>query len=601
MPSPATCRHAEPDARIAAQRAVIARFEAALWEGGFNDRLLASYQAAWRRLEALLAQTGTEARHHFLIVIPVADSPVHLRDCLQSLLELCRTFGYGGQEKGYWRKVTVLLADDSGDAEAVARHRAIARSFDQGGLTTRYFGLPEQLALLERLSHLDLAPIVGRHDRQAFHHKGQAMMRNIAYLKCAEMAAAFNGEPWLIYTVDADQAFKVKVATAEGGRDVAAVNFLFHLDAIFSRPEVQVLTGKVVGDPPVSPAVMAGNFLADVIGFVAEMAAAEPGLAYRQPDLGGGGDAAYHDMPDLFGFKGEAAAYRYRCPLPGEPDNAACFADFARRLNGFFHGEHPTRVTWFEPGDAQASVAAARTVYTGNYVFRPEALGWFIPFAPLRLRMSGPTMGRMLRAELNQAGAEGFVAANLPMLHARTLEETGQSEFRPGVVDEECGVDLCGEFERQFHGDVMLFAMEHLTALGYPPKALARKVVTATLEAVRGEMRRRYGDKQEAILARLTQLDALLDDPTRWWNHTGEHAAAVARFHAFSANIRRNFAADSPCYARIDAPHNWEAWRERQTGAITAYQSNRRTWEQALATFIPPRPLGEGRGVRQRR
>jgi hypothetical protein len=45
-----------PDEQIAAQHAVIARFESALWDDGFDESLLPSYQSAWRRLEALIAE-----------------------------------------------------------------------------------------------------------------------------------------------------------------------------------------------------------------------------------------------------------------------------------------------------------------------------------------------------------------------------------------------------------------------------------------------------------------------------------------------------------------------------------------------------------------
>jgi len=85
-----------PEAQIAAQHAVINRFETALWEGGFNKSLLPSYQSASRRLEALIAARGDDRRHHFVLIIPVADSPAQLRRCLASLLELCRLYGYGG-------------------------------------------------------------------------------------------------------------------------------------------------------------------------------------------------------------------------------------------------------------------------------------------------------------------------------------------------------------------------------------------------------------------------------------------------------------------------------------------------------------------------
>jgi len=603
-----------PPADLAQQRAAIAHLEARLWAaGGDDETLLAAYQSAWRQWESMHAACGDDRRHHFVLIIPVADSPVHLKACLHSLLELCRAFGYGGCEAGRWRKVSVLLADDSGEAGVIAQNRAIAREFDAHGLTVHYFGLEEQLALMDKLDGIDLAASAGKHARTAFHHKGQAMMRNIAYLKCADMPACSLGEPVLFYTFDADQEFKVKIPTAQGGRDVLAVNFLFHLDEIFRTRDISVLTGKVVGDPPVSPAVMAGNFLEDVLGFLRELAHASPDAPYRQPQVGGGGEAAYHDMADLFGFQRQALPYRYRCPLSGEPDNAACFAEFARHLNSFFHGEHPTRVTWYQHEEVMASVQPARTIYTGNYVFRPESLGWFIPFAALRLRMSGPTMGRMLKAHM---GAR-FVSANLPMLHKRTLENTGQSEFRPGVHDSRACVDLCGEFERQFHGDVMLFSMERLTAQGYlsssspgyprndsapmgddsgdfsEPGAQRftspdAETVRSVLFAMQGEMREKYRIKQHALLANLSALDALLSDQTGWWHARADLHDACAAFQRFAANLLRNFGEDSPCWQRIDDAARRDDWCTRQGQAILGFGTSRHLWESALARLRRP-------------
>ena len=106
--------------------------------------------------------------------------------------------------------------------------------------------------------------------------------------------------------------------------------------------------------------------------------------------------------------------------------------------------------------------------------------------------------------------------------------------------------------------------------------------MTACLDAVRDDMRRRYRDKQEAILARLAHLETLLDDPSRWWNQSDEYAEALAHFRAFAANIQRNFGPASPCYARIDAPGNWADWRGRQVAAITGIHAQRHTWDQAL-------------------
>jgi uncharacterized protein (DUF924 family) len=326
---------------------------------------------------------------------------------------------------------------------------------------------------------------------------------------------------------------------------------------------------------------MAGNFLADVIGFLQEMAAAAPTAAYPQPDTVSSGDAAYHDMADLFGFQRKAAAYRYRSMLPGTPDNAACFTEFASRLNRFFHGEHPTRITRYEHADVRQSVTPARTVYTGNYVFRPLALSWFIPYAPLRLRMSGPTMGRLLQAELGPR----FVSANLPMLHKRTLDDTGQSEFRPGVSDNARRIDLCGEFERQFHGDVMLFSMQRLTALGYPGIALEAALIDDTLNAMQSEMREKYRVKQSAILQRLDAMKALLNDAANWWRRMPETDGALAHFSAFADNIEHNFGAASPCYERIDDLDRRNDWRTRQLAAITGLHANRRVWLDALANL----------------
>ncbi|OYZ46194.1 MAG: hypothetical protein B7Y31_00985 [Novosphingobium sp. 16-62-11] len=166
MPSPATCRLASLDEQIAAQHAVIARFETALWENGFNAALLPSYQSAWRRLETLLAKRD-DARHHFILVIPVADSPAQLQRCLASLLELCRAYAYGGIEDGHFSKVSVLLADDSESAETIAANQALVHAFDTKGLAIEYFGLSEQLALLDTLPELDLSPIIGNAPRLA--------------------------------------------------------------------------------------------------------------------------------------------------------------------------------------------------------------------------------------------------------------------------------------------------------------------------------------------------------------------------------------------------------------------------------------------------
>ena len=528
------------------------------------------------------AEPAVGAQYRFIIVIPVADRPRHIRACLDSLHQLLQRYPYGDGDR-----VSVLIADDSAEAIHVAANRALAQEFSQRGLTTVHFGPDEQIALVDALA-LGLPRICGTAKRENFGHKGQGVMRNIAYLKLAEQIKNIPAEKLLIWSLDSDQEFCVKVATPEGDREVYDVDYFHGLDAIFSRTDALVLTGKVVGDPPVSPAVMTGNFLADVVGFLQQMAASDPQAACRQHGNSGqtGGDATYHDMADLFGFKQAATAYRYRCTLSGAlagvHTEADCFAHFAARLNSFFYGEHPTRVSYYQPADALGSVQPERTVYAGNYVFRPQALKYFIPFATLRLRMSGPTLGRILQGEIGSR----FVSANLPMLHKRTLESGGQSEFRPGIATAAQVIapviDISGEFERQFYGDVMLFSIERLASEGTIRHLSNTDLTANTLDAVRTELLEKYNSRQRAILDRLQVLENLLHDPASWWNGAPEHAAAVANFAAFAANVTRNFGPDSAGHRRINAADGWVQWRTDLLQAIIQYPSDRALWEAQL-------------------
>jgi hypothetical protein len=566
MPSRTTCQTDNPE---------IAAIEEALWAGGLNEALLPGYQAAFRDMEQHIAAQDDDDRYRFVVMIPVADRPQHLQSCLESLLDLCRLFGYGGQRDGRYAKVEAFIADDSEAEDNIAVHCELARRFSAQGLNTTYFGQREQLALLDELDEDErarLAGILGHARPESFGHKGSAVMRNIAYLKLNTLWG--HEDRLLFHAIDSDQEFKVKVSTAEGDRDVYAVSFFHALDAIFRQTDALVLTGKVVGDPPVSPAVMAGNFLDDVIDFLRQMVAsgAHGPCSHHRADTHREGEAAYHDMADLFGFKAAGETYRYRCTLTGEHSDADCFAHFASRLNRFFYGEHPTRISYYQHSGVLESVQPARTVYTGNYVFRPEALKYFIPFADQGLRMLGPSLGRIIKSEIGSR----FVSANLPMLHKRTIEETGRSEYRPGVEEVSEAIELCGEFERQFHGDVMLFSLDRLTASGFPGRLPVDVGIGGMVEAVHAEMLEKYRAKHLAIIEKIELLKRLLGVPEHWWNQSSNHADAVAGFSAFVSNMSHNFGADSPCYARIQ--DNWPRWRGELVAAILAYPDDRRAW-----------------------
>jgi hypothetical protein len=527
------------------------------------------------------AEPAAKAHHRFIVVIAVADRPQHLRACLDSLIELLRRHPYGDG-----RQVRVLVADDSDESANIADNRALAARYTQLGLPCIHFAPDEQADLLESLGdgRQTIVRVVGDAPRERFGHKGQGAMRNIACLKLAHMLRDDpDADRTLIWSVDSDQEFKVKMAAIRGDEEVFAVDFFHALDAIFCRTEALVLTGKVVGDPPVSPAVMTSSFLDDVIGFLRDMADRSPAAAcgHHAASERRQGEAAYHDMADLFGFA-PAEAYRYRCTLGGEHTEADCFAHFAFRLAGFFHGEHPTRVSYYVPDDPLASVQPARTVYAGNTVFRPAALEYFLPFASLRLRMSGPTLGRLVRAQLGSR----FVSANLPMLHKRTVAGTAQAEFRPGIRVAEEIIDMGGEFERQFYGDLMLFTVERLAAEGFPLLPSDAATIAKTFDDVRADLLERYNARHEAIRAKLKEAESLLRDADRWWNAPAS-SAAVAGVAAFCANVERNFAADATACRRINAPETWTRWRRELIDAVTHYPDDCQAWRRILAVPTP--------------
>jgi hypothetical protein len=552
--------------------------EQVLWRTGCTEDLLLRYQRLYREMESRLAAIGKDRRFAFVVVIPVADRPQHLQNCLASLLTLCERFGYGGIGHAGYRKVRVLVADDSRQPVNIRRHQGLADEFTRQGLNVLYFGQQQQLQELERFTlrrRQALSRILGDNDPQAFYHKGASITRNLAYLKLAELAQADRHQ--LFWFMDSDQEFCVNTPKREGR--VYAINYFQRLDQIFSDTDVQVLTGKVVGDPPVSPAVMASNMIGDVIAFLGEMA----GLAPRDPcrfhrqARDTKDQAAYHDMADLFGFK-PAAAARYHCGLTGAHDHAACCADFAARLNRFFDGEHPTRQTNYEHQSLLDSLKSARTVYTGNYVLTADALQYFIPFPTLKLRMAGPVLGRILQARLGGR----FASANLPLLHKRTLDELGQSEFRPGIDRDDQRVDLSGEFERQFYGDVMLFTIERLSREGYPFEPVTEDTLAEVLNETEASLRQRYTDKHEQIRARLNELQALFSDPQRWWNQDPTYTPMQQDMLYFIQNMQANFGVDSPAYRMIHSSDHRRRRLQVLLKAIRQLPQDRAEWMHTL-------------------
>lgn len=508
--------------------------------------------------------------HDFVIVVPVADRPLQLAACLDSLFALLRQHPYPGG-------VSVLLAEDSRDPDNVARHRELAADCSRRGIPAHHLGQEEQRALLEALTpqlRARLTGVLGRADLPSFHHKGASLTRNLACLWLMRLQR--DGGRRLFWFVDSDQTFRVESSTPAGERWAFVPDYLGWLDRIFGETDTCVLTGKVVGDPPVSPAVMAGTLLDDVLACLGELTQRAPRTpcAFHEGPVGQNGEAAYHDMPELFGFRPTEAAWRYRCELDGPHDHAACLAGFANRLARFFDGEHPTRRSHYTPEDPLSSLRPARTIYTGNYVLDAHDLAWFIPFADLGLRMAGPTLGRILRAELGGR----FASANLPLLHRRTLEGMGRAEFRPGIERGGQRVDLAGEFERQYFGDVMLFAVERLTARGYPLVPVDGRAIAQAVEETESDLQVRYRAKQAEVCERLERLEAAFSGPDRWWQTEPGLADARAAFRLFITNLRENFGEGARAWQLIGSAAHRAARKTAIAAAIARYPDERAAW-----------------------
>ena len=556
--------------------------EQQIWSSDIVDDSFTLYQQMFREMEACIALNDDDDRYEFVIIIPVADRPQHLSSCLASVRQLCELFNYGGRQQGQYKKLTLLIADDSKHQESIASNKAIAQSYDQHGLQVIYFGIDEQLQQINSLTAAELQQlnsIVGDHDPAAFYHKGASNMRNIAYLKLNDLVRADKKQ--LFYFIDSDQEFKVKVSTQQGDLDLYAVNFLYYLDRIFKESSTSILTGKVVGDPPVSPSVMAGNFLEDVICFLTRLAgfsASQP-CQFHDVNQAKVDDASYHDMADLFGFAPSVESYQYRCAVAGGHDHVQCLQDFANKLSHFFDGAHPTRKTYFEYEDVLGQLKPARTIYTGNYIFRPEMLTYFVPFATLKLRMAGPVLGRLIKSELD----DKFVSANLPMLHKRTVDELGQSEFRPGVEREQDKIDLSSEFERQFYGDVMLFTVDKLTLQGYPEKQLPETLVEQVLAETETTLRQQYEVKHKQIINKLASLTSIFSSGESWWNNIAEPGPARGQVQQFINNIQHNFGVDASAYRLIDEPENRNRRQQQIVQSIMHYTTDRALWQEILS------------------
>jgi len=549
-----------------------------LWENKITDSAINDYQALFREYEAHIDRNNyKQPRYKFIITIPVADRPQHLATCLQSILTLCEKYAYGGLTNGTYNKVCVLISDDSQYANNIKQHKKLANHLTQKGLECIYFGEPQQKELLSTLKG-NINNIIGDMDSNIFYHKGASIIRNISYLKLQQLEE--KNQPCLFYFIDSDQEFKINIPTPNGNKNIYAINYFYQLNKIFSQNEVSILTGKVVGDPPVSPAVMAGTFIDDVINFTKQVMEINPEKICQFHNAGNHNtsDAAYHDMAVLFGYQPKTQSYNYHCDLKDNHTNEDCFVDFSKKLNHFFDGEHPTRKSYYQHENTNSGIKPARTIYTGNYIFKPENLKYFIPFSNLKLRMAGPVLGRLIQSELG----EQFVSANLPMLHNRTVNSSGQSEFRPGVKHHQHNIDLSGEFTRQFFGDVMLFSIIELTKIGYPKKNLTLDSVEKIVYKTFTSMQNKYTKNQKDISKKIAFLKNIFTDFNKHENKSIISNKVIKNYQHFIKNIEINFEPNTSVYKTINTPQSITPYLKNISNAIVSYNHDRLNWQSIL-------------------
>jgi len=559
---------------------------------GFNEDLLSLQRDLYRELEYLLSFGHADTRHHFLVVIPVADRPILLKNCIESLVEQCRIFQYGEftidpQGAPVYHKISVIIIDDSKDEENTLKIRDICSETNSAGIRTYYVGLDEQTELLAQLPseyREQLQDLIGKNHKPAQPHKGASISRNIAYLYLQAFSATLK-EKILIYFVDSDEEFRVKIKRDTGIEDIPFINYFYWLDKLFETSGAEVVTGKVVGDPPVSPSVMINTFLDDIVFFFETIssAAAEGKCIFHEDQSTETSSAEYHDMVKLFGCTASPHPKRYHCSLTGDHTVQDCLDDFSKRALGFFYGLHPTRTQLFLHGDDFTKTEDARTVYTGNYVFNTEGLRHFIPFANLKLRMAGPVLGRILRKRLKH----GFVSASLPLLHKRTIQTTYCNEFRSGISTGKNSIDLSVEFNRQFWGDVMLFTVEKLAELGYPDKRLGVSDIAKIAYNIQDQLWNLYKERQTKIAEKTETIGNYLSHEEFWWNREPAIESSVKNIRLFCSQAENNFGVNSASLKKISKQIREGAYINVIINAIHSFYEIDIAWNELLKSALP--------------
>lgn len=561
-------------------------------ESGYGDDLLDLQKGLYKELESLYSAGRPDCRHHFLVVVPVADRPSMLRKCVESLIAQCEDFGYGGVSfgndgNGVFRKISLFLIDDSADEGSRSRIRNIASEAAFKGIRSFYVGIREQAELLKDIGEVvgeGSSRLTGSPAKTSAPHKGASVIRNIAYLYLNSFIREHGrDEKFLIYFIDSDEEFGIKVRKEGTVADVRFINYFYWLDRIFSTTDSEVVTGKVVGDPPVSSSVMINTFLDDVLLFLEMVSRVRPDEAcpFHLGGRAGSFSAEYHDMVELFGYK-RPGALIYDCPLSMDHTSEESFRFFSNRVPDFFHGLHPTRVQFYRHAGDFTKTEGARTVYTGNYVFTPDALKHFIPFAGLKLRMAGPALGRILRSRIGTR----FASVNMPLLHCRTSPDSSQV-FRSGISRTKDSIDLSGEFIRQFWGDVMLFSVESLVRSGFPQRRPEVSEIASVVESVQDDIWRLYKEQKAAAASKAKKVRSRLLQADSWWNRSRHVEDAVQSIELLCSMVDGNFGEASQGMKSLSSQIEEGACTHLLIEAIRAFHDDEWVWKRLIEAGIP--------------
>lgn len=329
---------------------------------------------------------------------------------------------------------------------------------------------------------------------------------------------------------------------------------------------------------------MINTFLDDIALFFETLSGAAPDekCIFHNDQAARASSAEYHDMVKLFGYSSSAQPRKYLCSLSGDHTVRDCLNDFSKKALGFFYGLHPTRTQLYVHRSAFTDTENARTVYTGNYVFRTAGLRHFIPFAGLKLRMAGPTLGRILRKRLNHK----FVSANLPLLHKRTIQSSYGNEFRSGISENMNSIDLSLEFNRQFWGDVMLFSIEKLAEIGYPDTRLGCSVITDITYDIQEKLWNLYKERQAEIAEKTSKTTRYISQNKFWWNKEPETQRPVKNMMLFCSVVANNFGAESSGMNKISEQIEEGSHVNMIINAIQSFYESEISWNELLKSEL---------------